>query len=73
LGPIPGCRAAAVELSNVMTVYQALFLVTSLRMLDQWSHQNSPVNRIQVRGVLAGHARAGGLHLVDGAYCGLRD
>ena len=39
LGPIPGRRAAAAELSNVMTVYQALFLVTSLRMLDQWSHQ----------------------------------
>ena len=59
LGPIPGRRAAAVELSNVMTVYQALFLVTSLRMLDQWSHQNSPISGIQVRGVLVGHDQNG--------------
>jgi len=59
LGSIPGRRAAAVELSNVMTVYQALFLVTSLRMLDQWSHQNSPISRIQVPGVLVGHDQSG--------------
>jgi hypothetical protein len=59
LGPIPGRRAAAAELGNVVTVYQALFLVTSLRMLDQWSHRNSPITRIQVQGVLVAHDQNG--------------
>ena len=58
-GPIRGRQAAAVELSNVVPAYQALFLVTSLRMLDQWSHQNSPITRIQVRSVLVGHDQNG--------------
>ncbi len=52
LGNIPGRRAAAVALANVVTEYQARFLVTSLHMLDQWSQQNSPITRIQVPGVL---------------------
>jgi hypothetical protein len=52
LGHITGRRAAAVTLGNVMTEYQARFLVTSLRMLSAWSQQNSPITSIKVRGVL---------------------
>jgi len=52
LGPIPGRRAAAVDLGNMMTEYQARFLVTSLGMLIQWSQQNSPIVSIQAPSVL---------------------
>ncbi len=52
LGDIPGRHAAAVALGNVMTEYQARFLVTSLHMLGQWSQQRSPITRIQVAGAL---------------------
>jgi hypothetical protein len=34
-------------------------MVTSLRMLTQWSRQNSAITGIQVRGVLVGHAQNG--------------
>jgi hypothetical protein len=46
LGNIPGRRAAAVAIGNMMTEYQARFLVTSLQMLDQWSQQTSPITRL---------------------------
>jgi hypothetical protein len=59
LGDIPGRRAAAEALANVMTEYQARFLVSSLHMLDQWSQQNSPITRIQARGVLIAHDQDG--------------
>ena len=59
LGNIPGRRAAAVALSNVMTEYQARFFVTSLRMLDQWSQQRSPIAGIQVLGVLVARDQNG--------------
>jgi hypothetical protein len=59
LGHIPGRRAAAVALGRVVTEYQARFLVTSLRMLSQWSQQNSRITRIQVRGVLVAHDESG--------------
>lgn len=52
LGNIPGRRTAAVALGNMMTEYQARFIVTSLQMLDQWSQQTSPITRIRVSGVL---------------------
>jgi hypothetical protein len=52
LGDIPGRRAAAVMLGNVMTEYQARFLVTSLKMLADWSTQKSPVTGIQIQGIL---------------------
>ena len=52
LGNIPGRRAAAVAIGNMMTEYQARFLVTSLHLLDQWSQQQSPIIGIKVRGVL---------------------
>jgi hypothetical protein len=42
-----------------MTEYQARFLVTSLRMLTQWSQQNGQITRIQVRGVLVAHDQDG--------------
>ena len=45
LGNIPGRRAAAVAIGNMMTEYQARFLVTSLHMLVQWGQQNSPITR----------------------------
>lgn len=59
LGDIRGRRAAAVALGNVMTEYQARFLVTSLHMLDQWSQQKSPITRIQTPGVLVAHDQNG--------------
>ena len=52
LGDIPGRRAVAVALSNVLTEYQARFLVTSVRMLAQWSQQKSPLTAIAAPGVL---------------------
>jgi hypothetical protein len=52
LGDIPGRRAAAVALANVVTEYQARFLVTSLGMMVQWSQQRSPITRIQAPGIL---------------------
>src|ERR1700730_5026297 len=59
LGKIPGRRAAAVALGNVMTEYQARFLVTSLHMLDQWNQQKSPIARIRVPGVLVARDQNG--------------
>jgi hypothetical protein len=59
LGPIPGRRAAAVALSNVVTEYQARFMVTSIRMLAQWNQQNSPITRLRVRGILVAHDQNG--------------
>jgi len=52
LGDIPGRRAAAVALGNLMTEYQARFIVTSLHMLTEWGQQKSPIVGIQVPGVL---------------------
>jgi hypothetical protein len=52
LGNIPGRRAAAVDIGNMMTEYQARFLVTSLHMLVQWSQQQSPVTGIKAPGPL---------------------
>ncbi len=52
LGNIPGRRAAAVAIGNMMTEYQARFLVTSLHMLVQWSQQTSPITRIYAPGPL---------------------
>jgi hypothetical protein len=59
LGAIPGRRAATVALGNVMTEYQARFLVTSLSMLGQWNEQKSPITKIQVSGVLVAHDQNG--------------
>ncbi len=58
-GDIPGRRAAAVDLGNMMTEYQARFVVTSLHMLAQWSQQRSHITRIQAPGVLVAHDRNG--------------
>jgi len=59
LGDIPGRRAAAVALGNVMTEYQARFLATSLHMLNQWGQQKSPIIRIQAPGVLVARDQNG--------------
>lgn len=59
LGNIPGRRAAAVSLGNIMTEYQARFLVTSLHMLDQWGRQTSPIKSIRVEGVLVARDQNG--------------
>ena len=59
LGDIPGRRAAAVALGNMMTEYQARFLATSLHMLNQWGQQKSPITGIQVPGVLVAHDQNG--------------
>jgi len=59
LGDIPGRRAAAAALANVMTEYQARFLVTSLKMLGQWSQQKSPITAIQAPGLIIGHDQNG--------------
>ena len=76
LGDIPGRRAAAVALGNMMTEYQARFLATSLHMLNKWGQQKSPITEIQVPGSAgcAGSerhrdsARAGRLRIVDAAH-----
>ena len=52
LGNIPGRRAAAVDIGNMMTEYQARFLVTSLHMLVQWSQRQAPITRIHAPGPL---------------------
>jgi len=52
LGDIPGRRAVAEALSSVMTEYQARFLVTSIRMLTQWSQQKSSITAIAAPGPL---------------------
>jgi hypothetical protein len=54
LGQIPGRHAAAVDLGNLMTEYQARFIVTSLHMLAEWSQQKSPITGIQAPGLLIG-------------------
>jgi hypothetical protein len=59
LGDIPGRRAAAVALGNMMTEYQARFLATSIRMLNQWGQQKSPITQIQAPGVLVAHDQNG--------------
>src|SRR6202162_2884698 len=59
LGDIPGRRAAAVGLGNMMTEYQARFLATSIRMLNQWGQQKSPITGIQVPGVLVARDQNG--------------
>jgi hypothetical protein len=52
LGNIPGRRAAAVDIGNMMTEYQARFLVTALHMFVEWGQQTSPIARIYAPGVL---------------------
>lgn len=59
LGNIPGRRAAAVDLGNMMTEYQARFLVTSLHMFHQWSQQQSRITGIKAPGVLIGRDQNG--------------
>lgn len=59
LGNIPGRRAAAASLANVLSEYQARFLVTSLYMLAQWSRQRTPITSIQVRGILIARDKNG--------------
>jgi hypothetical protein len=59
LGDIPGRRAAAVALGNMMTEYQARFLATSIRMLNQWGQQKSPITQIQAPGVLVARDQNG--------------
>jgi hypothetical protein len=59
LGNIPGRRAAAVDLGNMMTEYQARFIVTSLHMLDEWSQQRSPISRIYAPAMLVARDQNG--------------
>ena len=42
-----------------MTVYQARFLATSIRMLNKWGQQKSPITGIQVPGVLVAQDQNG--------------
>src|SRR5208282_5552011 len=59
LGHIPGRHAAAVAIGNMMTEYQARFLVTSLHMLNQWGQQQAPITSIQAPGPLIAHDQNG--------------
>ena len=54
LGDIQGRHAAAVEIGNLLTEYQARFMVSSLRVLVQWGQKHSPITLIQNFGVLVG-------------------
>jgi len=60
LGPIPGRRSVANALANVMTEYQARFLVTSIKMLSQWGQTRSPIVRLTMQGVIVGTDQNGG-------------
>lgn len=59
LGNIPGRRATAIALGDMMTEYQARFMVTSLHMLNQWSQQRSRVTKVQVEGILVARDQKG--------------
>jgi hypothetical protein len=59
LGNIPGRRAAAVAIGNMITEYQARFLVTSLQMLATWSQQRSAITGIKVPGVFVARDQNG--------------
>jgi hypothetical protein len=59
IGNIPGRRAAAVELGNIMTEYQARFIVTSLHMINQWGQQRSPITEVRIQGILVAHDQNG--------------
>ncbi|HUA35124.1 MAG TPA: hypothetical protein VMA09_16060 [Candidatus Binataceae bacterium] len=59
LGPIRGRKSAAIALANVLTEYQARFLVTSIHMLAKWSQQKSPITRIEVPGLIIGRDQNG--------------
>ena len=54
LGDIQGRHSTAVAIGNVMTEYQARFLVSSLHAFVQWGRQQRPITRIQNFGVLVG-------------------
>lgn len=59
IGNIRGRRAAAVELGNIMTEYQARFIVTSLHMINQWGQQRSPITEVRIQGILVAHDQNG--------------
>jgi hypothetical protein len=59
LGHIPGRRAVIDALGNVMTEYQARFLVTSLQMLVTWSGQQSAIVGMKVPGVIVARDQSG--------------
>ena len=51
LGNVPGRREVADMIANTMTGYQSRFLVSSLKMLNQWNQQKAPLTRIRIVGV----------------------
>jgi len=59
LGSVRGRKGVAIALSNVLTEYQARFLVTSIRMLVLWNQQRSHIVRVEMRGVLVARDQNG--------------
>jgi hypothetical protein len=49
--------------ANVVTEYQARFLVTSLAMMVQWSQQKSPITWIKAPGILIARDQNGNMIL----------
>ena len=59
LGPIRGRKDVAVALGNVLTEYQARFIVTSIDMLAKWSQQKTPIVKIEMLGPVVGRDQNG--------------
>ena len=59
LGSVRGRKRVAVQLGNVLTEYQARFLVTSIQMLTLWNQQRSHIVRVEIPGVIVARDRKG--------------
>jgi hypothetical protein len=59
LGDIPGRRQVVDELAGAVTEYQARFLVSSLKMLVNYTQQNGPITALAVAGPILARAQNG--------------
>jgi hypothetical protein len=59
LGDIPGRRQVVSELAGAVTEYQARFLVSSLKMLVNYTQQNGPITALAVAGPILARAQNG--------------
>ena len=57
LGDIPGCVQVVQELAGMVTEYQARFVVSSLKMLIEFSQQNEPITALAVAGPILARAQ----------------
>jgi hypothetical protein len=59
LGDVPGRREVVQELAGVVTEYQARFLVSSLKMLVDYTQQNGPITALAAAGPILARAQNG--------------